>query len=113
MMQPKRTKFRKAHKGRIHGKAKGGSALNFGAFGLNSDFDDEKAELEWMTELAKETGRPVWFLLTDRATDPQRWRRLIKGVHDARAQGANLTAQIAGRPVIVEPSSRRVVQIIE
>jgi N-acyl-D-aspartate/D-glutamate deacylase len=73
--------------------------VGFGAFGLNSDFDNEKAELEWMTQLAKETGRPVWFLLTDRATDPQRWRRLIKGVHDARAQGANLTAQIAGRPV--------------
>jgi len=73
--------------------------VGYGAFGLNSDFDNEQGELQWMTELAKETGRPVWFLLTDRATDPQRWRRLIKGVHDARAQGANLTAQIAGRPV--------------
>jgi len=36
MLQPKRTKFRKAHKGRIHGDAKGGSALNFGAFGLKA-----------------------------------------------------------------------------
>ncbi len=34
MLSPKRTKFRKAHKGRIHGDAKGGTALNFGAFGL-------------------------------------------------------------------------------
>ena len=34
MMQPKRTKFRKAHKGRIHGLAKGGTELNFGAFGM-------------------------------------------------------------------------------
>ena len=33
MMSPKRTKYRKAHKGRIHGLAKGGTALNFGAFG--------------------------------------------------------------------------------
>ena len=32
MMQPKRTKFRKAHKGRIHGLAKGGTELNFGSF---------------------------------------------------------------------------------
>jgi large subunit ribosomal protein L16 len=31
MLSPKRTKFRKAHKGRIHGKAKGGFELNFGA----------------------------------------------------------------------------------
>ena len=36
MLQPKRTKFRKAHKGRIHGDAKGGTALNFGAFGLKA-----------------------------------------------------------------------------
>jgi large subunit ribosomal protein L16 len=36
MLQPKRTKFRKAHKGRIHGKAKGGMNLDFGAFGLKA-----------------------------------------------------------------------------
>lgn len=36
MLQPKRTKFRKAHKGRIHGDAKGGATLNFGAFGLKA-----------------------------------------------------------------------------
>jgi large subunit ribosomal protein L16 len=36
MLQPKRTKFRKAFKGRIHGDAKGGSQLNFGAFGLKA-----------------------------------------------------------------------------
>jgi len=36
MLQPKRTKFRKAHKGRIHGNAKGGYELNFGAYGLKA-----------------------------------------------------------------------------
>src|SRR3954447_4583287 len=36
MLQPKRTKFRKAHKGRIHGNAPGGATLNFGAFGLKA-----------------------------------------------------------------------------
>ncbi len=36
MLQPKRTKYRKAHKGRIHGLAKGGTALNFGAYGLKA-----------------------------------------------------------------------------
>ena len=36
MLQPKRTKFRKMHKGRIHGLAKGGSDLNFGSFGLKA-----------------------------------------------------------------------------
>ena len=36
MLSPKRTKFRKFHKGRIHGDAKGGTLLNFGAFGLKA-----------------------------------------------------------------------------
>ena len=36
MLSPKRTKFRKAHKGRIHGLAKGGTVLNFGQFGLKA-----------------------------------------------------------------------------
>lgn len=36
MLQPKKTKFRKAHKGRIHGNAKGGSQLTFGAYGLKA-----------------------------------------------------------------------------
>ena len=36
MMQPKKTKFRRAHKGRIKGNTKGGAALNFGEFGLKA-----------------------------------------------------------------------------
>src|ERR1700685_1792378 len=36
MLAPKRTKYRKAHKGRVHGLAKGGTALNFGAYGMKS-----------------------------------------------------------------------------
>ena len=36
MLQPKRTKYRKAHKGRIHGVATGGTKLNFGSFGLKA-----------------------------------------------------------------------------
>lgn len=36
MLSPKKTKHRKAHKGRIHGLAKGGTALNFGTYGLKA-----------------------------------------------------------------------------
>ena len=36
MLSPKRTKFRKLHKGRIKGEAKGGFDLNFGSFGLKA-----------------------------------------------------------------------------
>jgi N-acyl-D-aspartate/D-glutamate deacylase len=74
-------------------------AVQAGAFGMNSDFDDEEEEIAWITRLAKETGRPAWFLLTDRYEDGERWRRLLGAVHAARAQGVPLTAQIAGRPI--------------
>jgi large subunit ribosomal protein L16 len=36
MLSPKRTKFRKQHKGRIHGNAKGGTEVSFGAYGLKA-----------------------------------------------------------------------------
>lgn len=36
MMQPKKTKFRRAHKGRIKGATKGGASLNFGSHGLKA-----------------------------------------------------------------------------
>ena len=79
-----------------------GSALGVtgtGAFGMNSDFDDEDFELRWIQKQARATGRPVWFLLTDRYSDPQRWRRLITAVHGMRAEGLPVTAQMAGRPI--------------
>lgn len=36
LLQPKKRKFRKAHKGRIHGLAKGGTEVSFGEFGLKA-----------------------------------------------------------------------------
>ena len=36
MLSPKRTKYRKQHKGRIHGLSKGGTVLNFGTYGLKA-----------------------------------------------------------------------------
>jgi N-acyl-D-aspartate/D-glutamate deacylase len=83
----------------LYGIGQSMAAVGSGAFGMNSDFVDEEAEFAWMTRLSKETGRPVWFLLTDRVKDPVRWRRLMQGVHKARAKGASITAQVAGRPV--------------
>jgi len=36
MLQPKKPRYRKQHKGRIHGKAKGGTDINFGSYGLKA-----------------------------------------------------------------------------
>ena len=66
MLQPKRTKFRKAHKGRIHGKAKGGTTLNFGAYGLKAVSPERvtarqiEAARRAMTRHMKRAGR-VWI----------------------------------------------------
>ena len=66
MLQPKRTKFRKMHKGRIKGEAKGGSDLNFGTFGLKA-LEPERitarqieAARRAMTRHMKRQGR-VWI----------------------------------------------------
>jgi large subunit ribosomal protein L16 len=66
MLQPKRTKFRKAHKGRIHGVAKGGTDLNFGQFGLKAQEPERitarqiEAARRAMTRYMKRAGR-VWI----------------------------------------------------
>ncbi|MBU8874450.1 amidohydrolase family protein [Reyranella sp. MMS21-HV4-11] len=79
------------------GKAMGRAGR--GTFGFLSDFDDEKAEWNWVRQVARESGRPVWFLLTDRGYDPQRYKRLMEGVRACRADNLPLYAQVAGRPV--------------
>lgn len=66
MLQPKRTKFRKAHKGRIHGVAKGGTDLNFGEYGLKAQEPERitarqiEAARRAMTRFMKRSGR-VWI----------------------------------------------------
>ena len=66
MLQPKRTKFRKMHKGRIRGVAKGGSALNFGSHGLKAQEPERvtsrqiEAARRAMTRHMKRAGR-VWI----------------------------------------------------
>jgi len=73
--------------------------VGHGTFGMLSDFDDEQTEFDWIERLGKATGRPIWFLLTDRLSDPERWQRLMTGTRRVREHGVSLTAQVAGRPV--------------
>jgi len=66
MLQPKRTKHRKLHKGRIKGLAKGGSDLNFGTYGLKAIEPERitarqiEAARRAMTRQMKRQGR-VWI----------------------------------------------------
>src|ERR1700736_2486861 len=68
MLQPKKTKFRKAFKGRMNGNAKGGTSLNFGSFGLKA-LEPERvtarqieAARRAITRQMKRAGR-VWIML--------------------------------------------------
>src|SRR5579859_12281 len=66
MMQPKKTKFRKAHKGRIHGTATSGQSLAFGQFGLKATEPDRvtarqiEAARRALTRHMKRAGQ-VWI----------------------------------------------------
>jgi len=68
MLSPKRTKFRKAHKGRIHGVAQSGNQLNFGSYGLKAVQPQRvtarqiEAARRAMTRHMKRQGR-VWIRL--------------------------------------------------
>ena len=65
MLSPKRTKYRKAHKGRIHGEAKGGTTLNFGNYGL-------KARVNLEQQVAALTAE-----LGDAKAERERWERRV------------------------------------
>ena len=66
MLQPKRTKFRKAHKGRIHGLATSGATLAFGQYGLKAVEPERitarqiEAARRALTRHMKRSGR-VWI----------------------------------------------------
>ncbi|MCC6305507.1 MAG: 50S ribosomal protein L16 [Rhodobacteraceae bacterium] len=66
MLQPKRTRFRKQFKGRIHGEAKGGFELSFGGFGLKATEPERvtarqiEAARRALTRHMKRQGR-VWI----------------------------------------------------
>ena len=66
MLQPTRTKYRKAHKGRIHGRASRGESLNYGAYGLKAMEPERiiskqiEASRVSLTRFMKRTGK-VWL----------------------------------------------------
>ena len=82
MLSPKRTKFRKAHKGRIHGEAKGGTEINFGQYALKA------TEPERITARQIEAGR-------------------IAGNHFLRGEGKIRIRIFPDKPVTKKPAETR------
>jgi N-acyl-D-amino-acid deacylase len=73
-------------------------AAGAGVFGVASDMLDPASELAWMTEIARRAGRPVTFGCLQNDVHPHQWRELLERAERARAEGATIVPQVAGRP---------------
>jgi N-acyl-D-aspartate/D-glutamate deacylase len=72
-----------------------------GVFEIASDMFDPEAEFSWMATISREAGRPVTFGCLQDDLRPEHWRRLIELADEARATGARIVPQVAGRPASV------------
>ena len=72
--------------------------VGHGVFEVASDLAPEEEELAWMSQVGRETGRPVTFACLQNNEDPQQWQRLLTAVDADRANGGTLTPQVAQRP---------------
>jgi N-acyl-D-amino-acid deacylase len=69
-----------------------------GVFEVASDMFDPAGEFAWMTEISRETGRPVTFNCLQDDIRPDHWRELVERADKATAEGARIVPQVAGRP---------------
>ena len=66
---------------------------------LGEDLAAPEREMAWMRKLSAAIRRPVTFALTQNDHDPDAWRRMLDLCAEARAEGAQVRPQVAGRPV--------------
>ncbi len=68
-----------------------------GVFEMASDLNPEEKEFDIMAQMSRESGMPVSFACLQSPLDPDNWKRYLKAMDDANANGAQVTAQIACR----------------
>lgn len=78
------------------GRAMG--AAGHGVFEMASDMAPAEDEFAWMKAMSAETGVPVTYGLLQSPTKADNWKRMLALTEEARAEGAQITAQIACRP---------------
>ena len=81
------------------GIAQGMGKAGRGAFGMISDFTDEDADMTWMREIVRTSGRPLWFLLTRWDHEGDKWRRMLERTSQAAEDGLDIRAQVSSRPI--------------
>ena len=72
---------------------------NSGVFELANEHNQMRTDIGWLTELARSTGRPVVFNLSQIDEDPTLWRDLLASLEAAAADGVPLYGQVAGRAI--------------
>ena len=78
------------------GKALG--EAGHGVFEMASDMAIPEDEFAWMKQFAAASGLPLTFGMLQSPGQPEKWRDLLRLTEEARAEGAQITAQIACRP---------------
>ncbi|MEL7157842.1 MAG: amidohydrolase family protein, partial [Actinomycetota bacterium] len=73
--------------------------VGFGHLEIVSDFIDLDAEFEIFEGMADHASAPLSILLAQNDHSPDRWRKVLDRIHDARDRGVDLTAQVAIRPI--------------
>ena len=73
--------------------------VNQGVIQLITDFEDVQGEFDLMKRLCKHSGRPLSFTLLQHEHLPDRWREVMRLLHEATAQGLPMRAQVGARPV--------------
>jgi N-acyl-D-amino-acid deacylase len=66
---------------------------------MGEDLDAPIKEVDWMRRLSAAIGRPVSFALLQNNREPDQWRELLRLAAAANADGADLRAQVSGRPL--------------
>jgi len=66
---------------------------------MGEDLDAPAKEVDWMRRLSAAIGRPVSFALLQNNREPDGWRELLRLAASANAEGADLRAQVSGRPL--------------
>lgn len=73
--------------------------VNQGVIQLITDFEDVQGEFDLIRRLCERSGRPLSFTLLQHEHLPDRWREVMRLLHQATAQGLPIKAQVGARPV--------------
>jgi len=79
--------------------ADGMRAADAGVLQFISDFDDVDGEWAMLRRMIAHAGRPASLTLLQHEHQPERWRRVLRHIHDAVADGLAVKGQVAVRPV--------------